>query len=1723
MPLFYVLLPVVVAVFALFTGKALALLGALVAVGFLAFGVTRAADVPGVVYALVLALFCLLLGAARLLIERVEQLRTRLEGSVGDWFSVSAETSLPVTDFQARRVEEIAVMADIARTIGSSLDLTNTLESILTSTRRLVAFDMAEITLWDHDQQQLVSHGALDAEAYHAEAGQVYQIGEGYSGWLAEHRLPLLIDDVRLRDDVRPKVYSPDSRLRSYLGIPLERKGQFIGTLELISFHPASFTLHDEEVLKEVGLQAAVAIENARFYQEAQQRAAELSALADVSAAIISTLDHEQILNTIVASVLDLVHCQRSVIFVRDPEEDVLRLAASHGMSEEYVASSQVLEMEAHGRAHAAATGAALIVEDVQSHPEVLSYAPMAEAEGFRAFADLPLTVGDRVVGMLSAIFARPHRFTELERDILAALADQAALAIENASLYARVDEELNRRAVALTGLQRIARELSTTFDQDHILRLVLEEAILLSAAARAAIILKEDGASDWQLSLCSGYLEEEQAALRQYLRTSFEGSPIGTVARTGRSLHVDISTEQFVLDGLTQTRTALLVPVWYSEAPTAVIMLESAETDAFDEDMQNFIDGLAAQAAIAIGNARRYQDEIARSDLLRRRADQLRGILEVGQVIRSDQPLAEVLEDIAYAVQDSVGFDVALINIVEGDPPHLSRVAAAGLPIDVFERLKSTPQPFAAWQQAVMSEAFRVSQSYYVPAEQQVSLGGAVDTYDLVNGTGVVREPGMWHPQDMLIVPFLGHGGEVRGTLSVDAPRDGRAPSRDTIEVLEVFADQAAVAIENAQLVEALQRRLELLTFFNELNRSVTANLDLSKVLNTVVEATARLVQCDGSVFFLQDQESGQYVPMAAHGHTLKRLSARHADGAGLVEQAAARRMPLNLADVATEAHAHYYVSSGATILIPLEIGGNVVGVLTADREQKRAFSPTDVATLIALADQVALAVQSARLFDESVRRTNELSVLLEANSAISSTLDLKWMLQALGDRLLNVTGAARCHLSEWDREKDLVSVVWEVGEMDLSHSRVGATFTVDHRPPAMTEVLLIQEALVLDAEELWRDTATRAQERETGSVLLLPMVARGRTVGLVELEQLAESSGSFSADVVRLAQALANQAAVAIENAQLFEKTRRFSEELEERVQERTEELAQTLDELTTERDRVETLYRIASELSSSLDMDQILTRTLQQVAEAVSASQGTILLRDLETDRLYRRAVVGAGAALPPGGEESTLPRGQGLGWWVITHGQSLIVDDLSADERWIPQNAKEEKERRSCLAIPLGTAGEVQGALLLYHHRKGFFAEDHLRLVEAIGSQISNTIGNAALYNLIRDQAEQLGSMLKQQRVESAKSQAILEGVADGVMVADARGRVILFNAAAEQILDIPRQSVLGRSTREMLGLYGAEGRAWMEAINDWAANPADRAPGDFTAEQIQLGDRIVSIHVSPFIMGTEYLGTVSVFRDITVVVEADRAKSEFVSTVSHELRTPMTSIKGYADLLVMGAVGQLGEQQLHFINIIRNNADRLTTLVNDLLDISRIETGRVELSLKAVSIAEVVDLVVNTLKGRAEERDLALSADVPDGLPAVWGDNHRINQILTNLTGNAIQYTPSGGSVTISARVNADRLEVAVSDTGIGISKENIKKIFDRFFRVDDPLVQETTGTGLGLAITASLVHMHGGEIWVESELGQGSTFWFSLPLARFAEGNDEADESMRVLVEEIDL
>lgn len=756
-------------------------------------------------------------------------------------------------------------------------------------------------------------------------------------------------------------------------------------------------------------------------------------------------------------------------------------------------------------------------------------------------------------------------------------------------------------------------------------------------------------------------------------------------------------------------------------------------------------------------------------------------------------------------------------------------------------------------------------------------------------------------------------------------------------------------------------------------------------------------------------------------------------------------------------------------------------------------------------LSEAEFLASRLAEATEEADRALVRLKALYEISRALSSTLDLEKISSLVVEKLADVIRADHCAL--WLAEKDYLKAVASYGlgeeERDFlqpiplaeaKNSLIGLAF-MEGRPLHAN----------WGAEEKFTERSM-ADHLGVTYMLAVPLAIQDRAIGAVTLDSHA-SQDPFSAGESDLVESIARQAAVAIENARLYSEIRAHSEQLEEMVRERTRELA-------TEKERMESLYTISRELSASLDLDRVLGRTLNMVTEAVGVHRGCILLLDPITENLVYRAVLG-GRSLPRGGEPSPFRREIGLAGWVLETLQPAIVEDVTQDERWLP--LPESGDVRSALAVPLEVGGDVHGVLTLVDERPGYFTEEHLKLVSAVASQVSTAINNAELYRFVSEQAERLGKMLRTQQEEASKSQSILESIADGVIVNDSQGHIILVNPAAERILSIRAENLLGQDVRRIFAAFEFQG--WSEALRAMDILTASLSysadPTPHTMQTIlEMDNKVVSAHLAPVVThDDEFLGVVTVFRDITKEVEADRAKSEFVSTVSHELRTPMTSIKGYTDLLFMEVVGRLNEDQKRFLEIIKSNADRLTMLINDLLDISRIETGRVKLELQPLKMEDVVREVVSSLQGQIEKENQTLTLKVPSNLGLVLADRDRLAQILTNLVSNANQYTPKGGNITISLSRAEDTIRVDISDTGIGIPLEEQGKVFERFYRGSHPVVQQSSGTGLGLSIVKMFVEMHNGRIWVDSEPGKGSTFTFILPICTEGQSREAKDET----------
>jgi len=389
--------------------------------------------------------------------------------------------------------------------------------------------------------------------------------------------------------------------------------------------------------------------------------------------------------------------------------------------------------------------------------------------------------------------------------------------------------------------------------------------------------------------------------------------------------------------------------------------------------------------------------------------------------------------------------------------------------------------------------------------------------------------------------------------------------------------------------------------------------------------------------------------------------------------------------------------------------------------------------------------------------------------------------------------------------------------------------------------------------------------------------------------------------------------------------------------------------------------------------------------------------------------------------------------------------------------------------------------VVGMITLDKTIPGYYSEEDARLAAAFANQAAIAIENARLYEEVTG--------------EKRKFESAALSMAEGLIILDSRGNIVFANPQARTLLS--------------LGEGPLEGRSFFEACThaDLIALVGKALTKRQGIQEEGRPLRDLSVGITPvFDEGGAILWYVAVFHDITRLKELDRMKSEFISMVSHELRTPLASIMGYTEMLLTEEPGPLTPTQKEFLEISYQSSERLLHIVEELLDVSRIETGRIKLKLERLRMEELVADIVEAMRPAAESKGLSLSLEVRGPIPPLEGDRARLEQVMNNLLSNAIKFTPEGGEVWVRLAGRDDHIEVAVADTGIGIASEEMPRLFGKFFRASSAVERKIGGTGLGLFITKSIVELHGGRIWAESELGKGSTFRFTLPLKRAERG-----------------
>ncbi len=1323
-------------------------------------------------------------------------------------------------------------------------------------------------------------------------------------------------------------------------------------------------------------------------------------------------------------------------------------------------------------------TGDPIIIPNLDENDEWRE-AALLTALRSKGVVCLPLAIENRTVAAILAVTPEPMPgLTSEDTQVYSQIARQASIVLQNISLL----NETRRRLQEVNLLLDFSRQLADV-NPDTIMRALLDSARHVLPAAHAGSVLLWDPQS---LRLTpravSGYADNE--GMKKIAFAPGEALP-GAVFASAKSRRVDEVnfTRDYPLnnEGLLMYRqvtggrlpvSSLLIPILTGEQCLGVLVLDNFNTpSAFKQDDETLLVSLAQQVALSLENVRLVQDA-------QERAGQLQALTNVAATITSSLQSKELVASLLDQLEHVLPYDTATLWLRDKD--ELTVGAASGFP-DTEQRLGIKAK---AADSALFKQMIRTGQSIFIGDVREDS-----------------RFPVLEAPRlSWLGVPLIAKG-EVIGLIALEKWQ-AHFYTSEHIQIATTFASQAAVALENARLFEdsvsraaELDERSQRLALLNRFSSALSGLLDADQIIElTAQETLTALGALRISVIAF---ERGKIVLKAALPRT-RRILAKAVPDAPIFARLRDSQGVYTTDDVQSQDELVPLLDFLGTdtrglMILPLGVAATRALILVHAGEGTH-FGRNEIELARTLVNQASIALENARLYQSSVQTAERFAILSQVSSEISSSLDPEEVyafIHKAAQRLMPVEAFVIALL---DKENQEIEGVYLMdGDTRSPKQRLPLGQGLSGRIIASGESLLVHGSEQTDA----LGGVTYGAMGTPLSILAVPMSLGGETVGMLSAQSY--QTNVYTQEDMQILSTLANQAIIAIQNGQLFAETQRLAEEMEQRVVERTAQLQR-------EQQNTETLLRILTEVSSSLDLDRALNRTLALLNEAINAEQGTILLLHTDDNLLHFRAGYGylTSQALAES-KSTTLRVGEGLAGWVVENRQAVLIEDLRQDPRWV-RVAAGTRDHRSCVIAPMLVGEDVIGVLMAFHRKVAHFSPELLNLVKAIAGQVAVAINNAHLYELIRDQAERLGTMLRRQQEEASRSQAILEAVADGVLVTGVNNKITFLNVSAERILNLSTERVLGQALDTFGGLFGKAASAWMQTIRGWSEEPAAYQVGDTYAEQIELDDkRIVLVHLAPVMLQNDFLGTVSIFRDITHEVEVDRLKSEFVATVSHELRTPMTSIRGYADILLLGAAGALNENQSHFLQIIKNNTERLNILVNDLLDVSRIEAGRVTLTPQPIDLREVAEEVLADVLRRSQEENkpMGLSLDAPRDLPRVFGDSERVRQILDNLMDNAYHYTPVNGQIQLRLHSPSNgEVQVDVIDNGVGIAEEDQARVFERFFRGEHPLVLATPGTGLGLPIVKQLVEMHHGRIWMKSKgvPGEGSTFSFTLPV-----------------------
>jgi GAF domain-containing protein/anti-sigma regulatory factor (Ser/Thr protein kinase) len=1621
-------------------------------------------------------------------------------------------------------------------------------DAILMRARELCAAKFGHLLLFDGETWRpaaLQNVPKAYAEFWHSAPAAAFP---GTLLWrLRDTKQPFQLEDARVAEAYRARIPLAVATVelggaRTLMGVPLLQDEQVIGAIVLYRTEVQPFDAQQVALLSSFASQAVIAIENARLLNDLRESLQQQTATADVLKVISrSTFDLQPVLEALIKDATKLCAAEQGFIFRSDGE--VYHLAADYNAPvgfREWAHRRGIRPGDSSVVGRVALEDRTIQILDAQA--DAAWRTTNAEApgtSGVRTLLGVPMHREGVLIGVIAMWRTEIRSFTDKQLALVETFADQAVIAIENARLLNELRESLHQQTATADVLKVISR---ATFDLPRVLDTLVQSAATLCDSYDTAIVQKD------------GDVFRFLAHHGPILHT-----PVGQPRRTTREAAVwrAILDRQTIhlADAQSETveypessaiarrlgyHTMLVVPLVGTGEAVGAIILRRSEVRPFTPRQIELLQTFADQAVIAIENARLFEAEQARTKEVEAKSAELRESLEyqtatsevLNVISRSPTDVQPVFDTIAQSAAHLCKAQFCHVFRFDGRLIHFA--AVHGLTPEGREALRSLyPMP--------PGRATAAARSILTCAVEEIPDVRADSDYSVPHSLVIGF-------RSVAAVPMLKDGRPI-GTIAVMRSQTGYFPERQ-IQLMQTFADQAVIAIENTRLFEAEQESKSELTEALE-QQTATADvlkvisrsaLDVQKVLDALVESAARLCNAYDAVIFQVFGDGLRHV--AHHGQiplagSVGQLAFPVVRGF-ITGRAVIDRRTIQVADILAEADEYpeslkiaLELGYRTALAVPLVHAGEAIGVIFIRRAEMRPFTERQIELVKTFADQAVIAIENTRLFEEVQARTRELTVSLDQQTSSAKILSVisatPGEVQPVFDTIL-AEATRLCEaqfgvLTRFDGTAFIpVGVRGDAPEL-MDHYQAGFRPSATN---AMGRILRTKEPVHLaDAREgaayKTGDPAAKSIVEVGGarSYLLVPLLKDNEVVGAITI--FRKEVRPFSGKQIELLASFADQAVIAIENARLFEE-----------VQARTRELTESLEYQTATSEVLSVISRSPSELQPVLDS---IAETASRLCQADFA-----YIYMLE-DRRYRLAAINSSKAdyVKWLMDHPISPSRGTLVGRVSLEKQTVHIPDNASDPEYTWSESRERGGFRTMLGVPLILDDVVVGVVALVRRIVQPFSDKQIALITTFANQAVIAVNNVHLFDEVQARNRDLtalgevgravsstldlkvvlktivnravelsgtdaGSIFYHRpeaaRFELGETTGLAEEVVERFRKLDiAAGQTGLGEAiASRQPLQVPevvkrptnalRDAALeaGLHAALIVPLLGSEGALGALVLQR-------RQPGEFPKAVVTLMESFADQSAIALENARLFEEIARKSRELEI---ASQHKSQFVANMSHELRTPLAAILGYAELMQEGFYGNQSEKSMDALTRIRSNGKHLLGLINTVLDIAKIESGQFTLNMAEYAMESVVETVRSATESLAQNKKLALKTEVAKSLPIGLGDEQRLTQVLLNLVGNAIKFTHTG-EVRVTAKAGDGHFNISVTDTGPGIPDHERTRIFEQFHQVDSSLTKAAGGTGLGLAIAKQIVEMHGGRIWVESTLGKGSTFQMELP------------------------